>query len=345
MTAQTLPVDLHFPHRAPRVRRAAAIMALFVGCAFVDAFASTSARAFSDWPSRGVRMIVPSPAGSATDVAARMYAEGLSRRWVRPVIVENKSGPDPIVAVATFAAGRDDHTLLYGNASMVTVNPLLRETLPQDPTMNMLPVAPGASSILVIAVTQSLPAHSLKDLVQLARSKPGALSWGAGPSLPHFVFAATLKRHRLDMVHIPYRDAATTRADLNDGRVHVLSTSLQAVEALVTAGKARILAVTSPQRERVLPDVPTVAEAGFPEMEIEGLSGLFGCRDMPPELRDRIAADMRAVSRDPVLHVRFEATGQRALAGTPAEFAAAIGRQRIRIQQILHIIDLKSAMK
>ena len=178
----------------------------------------------------------------------------------------------------------------------------------------------------------------------LARSKPGELSWSAGPSLPHFVFAATLKRHQLAMMQV-HRDPATLQADLAEGRVHVLSHSLQAMAGLVDAGKARILAVTSAQREPMLADVPTVAEAGFPEMEIEGLSGLFGWRGMPPELRDRIAADMRAVARDPVLQLRFEASGQRVLTGTPAEFAAAIGRQRIRIQQIMHIVDLKNAMK
>jgi tripartite-type tricarboxylate transporter receptor subunit TctC len=323
-------------------------MALFIACSLADVFASAPAcafQAFSDWPSRSVRILVPYPAGGATDIAARMYADGLSRRWARPVIVENKSDADAIVVVAGFTASRDDHTLLYSAASMVTVNPLLGEAPAYDPVRDMVPVAPGANSILVIAVTQSLPARSLKDLVQLARSKPGMLTWGAGPSLPYFVLAATLRRHQLDMVHIPYRDVATTQADLSEGRMHVLSNSLQAVEGLVAAGEARILAVTSPQRERVLPDVPTAAEAGFPEMEIEGLSGLFGCRDLPPELRDRIAADMRAISRDPVLQAQLEASGQRALAGTPAEFAAAIGRQRIRIQQIIHAIDPKRARK
>jgi tripartite-type tricarboxylate transporter receptor subunit TctC len=309
------------------------------------ALAPGAALAFGDWPSRAVKIVVPFPAGSANDAAARMYADGLSRRWARPVIVENKPGADAIIGGGAFANARDDHTLLYGTASMITVNPLLQAALPYDPILDMVPIAPGASSVLVIAVTNELPAQSLKDLVELARSRPGKLTWGAGPSLPYFAFAATLKRHRLGMVHLPYRDAATAQADLSEGRLHVLSNSLQALAGPVDAGKARILAVTSPQREPMLPDVPTVAEAGFPEMEIEGLSGLFGWRDIPPELRDRIAADMRAVARDPVLQMRFEASGQRVLDGTPAEFAAAIGRQRIRIQQIMHIVDLKNAMR
>jgi tripartite-type tricarboxylate transporter receptor subunit TctC len=311
----------------------------------VIAVSPGAALSFSDWPARAVRIIVPFPAGSANDIAARLYAEGLSRRWARPVAVENRPDGNAIAGGGAFAGAHDDHTLLYGTASMITVNPLLWGVLPYDPVLDLVPIGAGASSILVIAVADSLPAQSLKDLVVLARSKPGELSWSAGPSLPHFVFAATLKRHQLAMMQVSHRDAAALQADLAEGRVHVLSHALQTVAGPVTAGKARILAVTSPQREPALGDVPTVAEAGFPEMEIEGLSGLFGWRDMPPELRDRIAADMRVVARDPVLQLRFEASGQRVLTGTPAQFAAAIGRQRIRIQQIMHIVDLKNAMK
>jgi tripartite-type tricarboxylate transporter receptor subunit TctC len=321
-----------------------AIAALFIALALLDTLASPARAhpAFSDWPSRTVRIVVPFPAGSPNDVAARLYAEGLSRRWIRPVVVENKPGADAFLDGGTFAGTRDDHTLLYGTAAMITVNPLLHEPRPYDAVQDMLPIAPGAGPVMVIAAASGLPARSLKDLVELARSKPGALSWSAGPSLPYFAFATTLKRHRLSMVRVPYQDAATPPTDRGEARAHVLSTSLQAVTGPVAAGQLRILAVTSPRREPLLPDVPTVAEAGFPEMEIEGLSGLFGWRNMPPEVRDRIAADMRALAKDTGLKKQLEAIGQRVLAGTPAEFAAAIGRQRIRIQQIMHIVNLKN---
>jgi tripartite-type tricarboxylate transporter receptor subunit TctC len=225
------------------------------------------------------------------------------------------------------------------------VNPLLQSTLPYDPALDMVPIAPGASAILVIAVANSVPAQSLNSLKELAQSKPGTLSWGAGPSLPYFAFAAGLKRHQLDMVHIPYRDAATPQADLTEGRLHVWSNALQSLAGPVAAGKARILAVTSPQREAALPDVPTVAEAGFPEMEIEGLSGLFGWRNMSPELRDRISADMQAVASDSNLRARLQASGQRVITGTPEDFTMAIERQRTRVQQIMRLVDPKSAMK
>jgi tripartite-type tricarboxylate transporter receptor subunit TctC len=297
------------------------------------------------WPSRTVKMIVPFPTGAANDTAARLYADGLSRRWGVPVVVENKPGADAIIGGGAFASANDDHTLLYGTASMLTVNPLLQNNLPYDPTSDMVPIAAGASSILVVAVASSVPAQSLRELMESAQSRPGKFSWGSGPSLPYFAFAAGLKRHQTEMVYIPYRDTATPQSDLSEGRLQVWVNALQALTGLVAAGKARLLAVTSREREAVLPDIPTVAEAGFPEMEIEGLSGLFGWRNMPTALRDRISADMQAVANDAGLKARLEAGGQRLVTGTSGDFAAAIERQRGRVQEIMRLVDPKSAMK
>jgi tripartite-type tricarboxylate transporter receptor subunit TctC len=290
-------------------------------------------------------MIVPFPTGAANDTAARLYADGLSRRWGVPVVVENKPGADAIIGGGAFASANDDHTLLYGTASMLTVNPLLQNNLPYDPTSDMVPIAAGASSILVVAVASSVPAQSLRELMESAQSRPGKFSWGSGPSLPYFAFAAGLKRHQAEMVYIPYRDTATPQSDLSEGRLQVWVNALQALTGLVAAGKARLLAVTSREREAALPDIPTVAEAGFPEMEIEGLSGLFGWRNMPTELRDRISKDMQAVANDPGLKARLEAGGQRLVTGTPDDFASAIERQRGRVREIMRLVDPKSAMK
>jgi tripartite-type tricarboxylate transporter receptor subunit TctC len=143
------------------------------------------------------------------------------------------------------------------------------------------------------------------------------------------------------MLYVPYRDAATPQADLGEGRLQVLVTSVLASNAPVQSGKARIIAVTSAQRAPMLPDVPTTAEAGYPEMTIDGLSGLFGWRDMPSALRDKISADVQAVAQDPEIRARMETSGLRVLGTTPAEFAAAIEDQRVRVGEIARLIDLK----
>jgi tripartite-type tricarboxylate transporter receptor subunit TctC len=328
-----------------RFRHLRNVIAFTMALAGVSANATSSCLAGDDWPTRAVKIIVPFAAGSANDVSARLYADGLARRWAKPVIIENKPGADAIVGGGAFANARDDHTLLYGTASMITVSPVLQEVLPYDPSRDMVPISSTASSIFVIAVHDQLPVRSLPELVQLARSKPGELSWTSGPSLPHFVFAAMLARNALRQVYIPYRDAMTQQTDFGEGRVQILSHALQAVRGPVAAGKARILAVTSPGREPGLPDIPTVAEAGFPEMEIEGLTGLFDWRDMPPALRDRISADVQAVARDLSVRSLIEAGGQHVLGSTPNEFSTAIERQRTRIQQINRIVDLRNAAK
>jgi tripartite-type tricarboxylate transporter receptor subunit TctC len=328
-----------------RFRHLRNVVAFTMALAGVSANATSSCLAGDDWPTRAVKIIVPFAAGSANDVSARLYADGLARRWAKPVIIENKPGADAIVGGGAFANARDDHTLLYGTASMITVSPVLQEVLPYDPSRDMVPISSTASSIFVIAVHDQLPVRSLPELVQLARSKPGELSWTSGPSLPHFVFAAMLARNALKQVYIPYRDAMTQQTDFGEGRVQIISHTLQAVRGPVAAGKARILAVTSPNREPGLPDIPTVAEAGFPEVEIEGLTGLFGWRDMAPALRDRISADVQAVAGDPSVRSLIEANGQRVLGSTPKEFSAAIERQRMRIRQINGIVDLRNATK
>src|SRR5258705_5477493 len=298
-----------------------------------------------DWPARAVKVIVPFAAGSANDVSARLYADGLAKRWAKPVIVENKPGADAIVGGGAFANAKDDHTLLYGTASMVTVSPLLQEVLPFDPSRDMVPISSTASSILVIAVYDQLPVRSLQELAQLARSKPGELSWSSGPSLPHFVFAAMLARNALRQVYIPYRDAMNQQTDFGEGRVQILSHALQSVRGPVAAGKARILAVTSPRREPGLPDVPTVAEVGFPEMEIEGLTGLFGWSDMPPALRDRISVDVQAVAGDSSIRSRIEAGGGSGPGWPPDGFFPATQPVRTRQTQISRIVDLRNAAK
>jgi tripartite-type tricarboxylate transporter receptor subunit TctC len=293
------------------------------------------------WPTRPVRMIVPFPAGSSNDTAARVFAEGLARRWDKPVVVDNKPGGDASIGAGLFASARDDHTLLYGTSSIITVNPLVQSALPYDSAKDFVPISSGASAILVVAVNAGLPARSLGELALLAKDKPGTLNWGSGPSLPYYAFSAFLKRRALDRVHVPYKDIAAPQADLGAGRIQVLAQSLLGVAAPVGAGTAKIIAIMSGQRVSSLAGVPTAAEAGFPELELEGLSGLFGWRDMPGSLRERISLDMLGVTQDPSARQRIEASGQRILGSTPDGFEAAIERQRARVREIADLIDLK----
>jgi tripartite-type tricarboxylate transporter receptor subunit TctC len=310
--------------------------------AFVAAIAPTAHAADADktWPVRTVRFIVPFPAGMAPDVAARLFADGLSKRWGQPVVIENRPGVDGSLGHGAFASANDDHTLLYGIAAALTINPLVQDKVPYDPVRDFVPISATADGIIVVAVNSGVPARSLSDLERLARAEPGKLLWGSGPSLPRFAFLAFLKTRGLDMPYVAYRDAATPPVDLGEGRVQMLVT--MPTNAAVQAGKARIIAVVTQRRASTLPDVPTVVEAGYPEMSIDTLQGLFGWRGMPTALRDRISADVQAVAKDPGVRARLEATGQGVLGTTAAEFEAAIERQRVRVGEIARLVNLKA---
>ena len=311
--------------------------------AFAGAALTTGAAVGGDaaWPVRPVRIIVPIGAGSAPDTAARLLADGLRRRWGQPVVIENRPGADASVGTGAFAHANDDHTLLYGFASALTVNPLIQDKVPFDPARDLVPISPVTNTIIAVVVNRELAIHSLADLARRAEATPGEITWGAGPSLPRFVFAAFLKRRRLEMQFIPYRDAAASPIDLAEGRVQVLITSLQAAIGTVQSGKARIIAVTNTRRVPTLPDVQTASEAGYPEMSIDGLIGVFGWRGMPERLCDKISADIAEVLTEPEIRARIEMSGQLVMGGKSEEFTAAIELQRRRIAEIAVLIDLK----
>src|SRR5262245_9081304 len=275
------------------------------------------------WPTRLVRIIVPFAAGGAMDTAARLYADGLSKRWDQPVVIENRPGADTHIATAEFIKARGDHTLLYGIPSAFTINPLLLGIPPYDPK-DLMPISTTTSVVVVVAVHTGVPARSLGELAGLAQAEPGKLLWGAAPGLPRYAFMAFLKRRGLDMPYVPYKDVATPAVDLGEGRVQVLVSSVPASSAPVQSGKAHRIAVIGAQRASMLPDVPTAAETGYPEMTIDSVVGLFGWRDMPLTLRDSISGDVQAVAKDLVVHARLDAAGQQAVGSTPMAFVAAI---------------------
>ena len=294
------------------------------------------------WPQRTVRLIVPFGAGTSNDTTARHFAERLGKRWGQPVVIENQPGADTMKGVGVFASTRDDHTLLFTGAASLTVVPLMIDRLPYDPRRDFVPISTACNTTIVIAAAASSNIYSLADLVFHARAEPGKLTWASGPSLPNFLFEAFLKSLALDMLYVPYKETTSQITDLGQGRIHILVTGMVATLPLYEAGKARLLAVTNSERAASFPEIPTVKDAGQPIMSVDGLSGFFGGRDMPTELRDWIAAEIRAVAVDPQLRSRLESIGQILHVGTPAEFEAQIEAQRWWATQLAKLVNSKS---
>jgi tripartite-type tricarboxylate transporter receptor subunit TctC len=286
------------------------------------------------WPQRTVRLIVPLSPGTGTDVTARLYAEKLSIRWGKPVVVENRPGPDALVAVNALMTARDEHTLLFSFGGPVTINPILNDKLPYDPERDLVPIVSASDSFLAIAVTKSLNINSLAELQSRARAEPGKLNWAATPGMPQFAFAGYVTAAGVDMTYIAYRDFNPALQDVAEGRITAVATGLLPLMGLNQSGKIKILAVTNRQRSPAAPEIPTAGEAGFPDVVAEGFQGFFGWRDMPIELRDRIAADVRAVAPEMPAE-RLIGLGQVVRVGTTADFLAMIEDQRTRVSAVV----------
>jgi tripartite-type tricarboxylate transporter receptor subunit TctC len=309
-------------------------------CAAVLAF-PMAARA--EWPERPVKLIVTFPAGSANDAAARIFADALGRKWGKPVVVEDKPGAEGTIGVGSFVSSQDDHTLLYTIAGSVSVAPLLIAKLPYDVDRDLEPIAATTAIVLTLAVSNDLSVRSIPELIDVLRSNPGKYAWTSGPTLPRYVFAAFLKRNGLQMNFVSYRDASQPQADLGEGRIQALVTSLTASSSPVQSGKARFLAVVNPTRAAALPDLQTARELGHPELEIDGLGGIFGGRAMSEALRHRVAADVAAICREPDVRRKLEAGGHNVLSGTTEELKAGIARQRAWLGEITRLIDIRNA--
>jgi tripartite-type tricarboxylate transporter receptor subunit TctC len=283
-----------------------------------------------NWPQRPVKFLVTLGAGSGTDIGTRLIADGLTKRWGQPVVVENRPGGDGLVAINAFVGAGDDHVLLASPTSSFTAHPYVYKNPPYKPS-DLLPIARVSNTIIVIAVPSDLPVKSMNELVALARAEPGKLNWAGTTGAIDFLFAGFLKNANLNMSKVPYRNQVEAANDLAAGRIQVNETAYAIVRPQFQAGKVKLLAVTNGMRAPVLPDLPTVTEAGYRDLALDGLVGFFGPPQMPGQLRERIAADVREVSADPVIVKRLNDTGQIPNFGGPEEFHAAIEAQRARV--------------
>ena len=293
------------------------------------------------WPQRPVKFLLPLGPGSGVDIGARLLADRLSARWGQPVVVENRPGGDAIVAINAFVSAHDDHVLLATPTSSFTAHPYLHDNLPYK-WSDLLAIARVSNTIITLAVPTSLNVGSLADLVALARAQPGKLNWAGVTGALYFLFAGFLRHAGLNMTKVPYRNPVEAANDLAEGRVQAYVSALAIIRPQIEAGKIKPLAVTNKVRAPTAPDVPTVKEAGYPDLTLDGLVGFFGPPEMSNALRERIAADIGAVvAADPTIGQRLTATGQIPNAGGPTEFATAIEEQRTQIAAIAKELGIK----
>ena len=290
------------------------------------------------WPQRTVKIVTPQPAGTAIDTGLRLVADRLAKRWGQGVVVENRPGGDGIVATVSFIQAKDDHAMFGSPGYPFTIAPSVLDKLPYDPVADVTPITLVFETPLMVAATKGLAANTLAELVALAKAEPGKLNWASTAGLPNFSFNYFAKSNGLDMAYVPYRDAASPLNDIGEGRIQLYATSYGTVLPQIEAGEIKVLALLSDSRIAIAPDVPTVAEAGYPAATVIGFSGLFGIKDMAPALREKIAGDIAAIARDPEVKGLMEKNVQVARGSTAAEFVKILDDQRRQVGDMLKAI-------
>lgn len=295
--------------------------------AAILALATLSAAAQS-FPSRPVKLIVPNPPGGVTDILARTFGQRLSELWRQQVIVENRPGAANIIgAVAVAKSPADGYTLLVASDSTFVINPHLYSKLPYDPLNDFTPVILLCQLSAVIAVNASLPVTGVRELIALARARPGSLSYGsmgsgtyAHISMEHFKQLAGV-----DIVHVPYKGSAPAMTDLLAGQISLMLVNLSVVEPYANTGKLRILAAATPKRLAVRPDLPTVAEAALPGWDTSAWFGVVGPANLQREVVSKIHEDVtRIIGVASFREQNLTKLGLEPVELTPEQFARVI---------------------
>jgi tripartite-type tricarboxylate transporter receptor subunit TctC len=305
----------------PRRRR---FLRLLAGAAALSGVAD-GARA-QTWPTRPVRIIVPFQPGGSTDIFARLAAHKLSEHFGKQFYIENIAGATGNVGTAQAArAAPDGHTVLIAFSSYV-VNPTLFAKLPFNPDKDFAPVTLAVSAPNVITVNPSLPARNLKELVALIKSNPGTYSYASGGvgTQAHLLGEMLRLSLALDLVHVPFNGAAPAIASAVAGHTPIAWSTVASAAQALEAGQLRPLAVTSKRRSQLLSDVPTTAEAGYPEIEGDSWVGLLAPAGTSREIIDSLQRELARIIALPDVKARLPALGFEAVGSTPEEFAVRI---------------------
>ena len=292
--------------------------------------AAPAASAQSAYPNRPVKILVGFTPGTAPDLVARILADRFSEVWGTPFVVENVPGAGSNIATDRVAkAVADGYTLLMGGNSSLVINPSLYETLPFDPLRDFAPISQVFIAANVLAVPPELPVKTVADLVALARAQPGKLSYGhAGVGTSQHLGAELFKHMaHLDIAPVPYRGTTALMPDLVASRISMSFANIVNVMPLAREGKLRALAITSVKRSALAPDLPTMAESGFPGFEAVPWFGLLAPSGTPRDVLDKLHSETVNALAVPEIRKKFDELGLEPVGNTPAEFTGIIRKE------------------
>jgi tripartite-type tricarboxylate transporter receptor subunit TctC len=296
------------------------------------------------YPSRSVQLVMPYPAGGTGDIIARFVAEKLRQAEGQPFVVDNRAGATGTIGANYVAQAQPDgYTLLIGLGGPLTIAPALNPNVPYRTLEAFEPITLIAEVPSILAVHPSVPARTVQELVGLAKARPGALNFasaGAGSSV-HLAAELFKLQAGIDTVHVPYKGGAPALNDLIAGNVTYMIENMPQLLPQVQAGKIRALAVTSARRSPFLPDVPTVAESGYPGYEATTWFGMLGPKGLPAGVRQRLYADTAAILATEEAKAFFTRQGATTVGNTPAEFESFIRRDQERWAEVIQKAQIK----
>jgi tripartite-type tricarboxylate transporter receptor subunit TctC len=296
------------------------------------------------FPSKSLRIIVPFPPGGAADITSRLLGEHMAKGLGQAVIVENRPGGGAVIGYELGArAPADGHTLLVVFPSFV-INPAVRQGLKFDPLKDFKAVGQTISLPMAFAVNPSVPAKSLQELVALARAKPGEIAYGTpGAGTTHHVIGEMFRlAANINIVHAPFQGEVPALTAAVGGHLPMVFVNASAVAPFAKSGKMRALAVSTPERAEVLPDVPTVREAGYPEIESTNWSGLVVPAATPPSAISRLNAELVSALRNAEIQEKLKTYGMSPAPGTPEQFAALLQSESARYAKVVREAGIKA---
>jgi tripartite-type tricarboxylate transporter receptor subunit TctC len=296
------------------------------------------------YPQRPVRIILPYPPGGSSDPMARVLAAGLREIWSQPVIIDNRPGAGGTIANEIVAkSSPDGHTLLLGTLGTVAIAPALFAGQ-ENTTRDLAAVSLIASGYYVLAVAQSSPASTLREFVALAQAKPGQLSYGSGGtgSPPHLAMELLKQSAHIDLIHVPYKGTGPVVTDLIGGQIVAGFGSAVSVLPHAKSGRLKLLAATSLRRSALLPDIPTVAESGYPGFEVDAWYGIFVQAATPRGILAQLHKAVEQVVNRQDTRDRYSAMGLEASTTAQPEFAARVVRDTEKWRAVVKKVDIRA---
>lgn len=307
-------------------------------------FAATLAVAQS-YPTAPIKLITPFAAGSGADIVARLIAQGMSTELGQPVVIDNRVGAGGNIGLGAAAkAAPDGYTLVLGTSGPLTVNPTLYGSLPFDPNKDFAPISVVAVGPMVVVAAANSKFKTLGEMVSAAKAAPHSINYGTPGvgSAPHLAAALLQSASSTDMTHIPYKGNSEALSELMGGRIDAVFSGIPPVVALAKAGKIRLLAVTGATRSALVPDVPSIAEAGLPNAQSLVWYGILAPAKTPQPVVAKLHAAIEKALNQPGMRERFTDLGLEPAANTPDQFGKLIREDGERLGKVIRLMGMKA---